>query len=180
MKLKKSLVLFFLVVLAGLMVLGGCNLFGGEQSTPEQTVQAYFEAFNEQDYQRMNALTVEGQQISAEEIEMMEAQMEGTFQDFQIDFVIEGTEMISNTEADVSVTMTTTVMGQESTQTESIRLVEQQGKWFIDEAATGDDDPMEPDYDFDDDMMDPDDEIEFDEEDLEDLFEEEELDGLME
>lgn len=183
MKLNKGLFLFFLVVLAGLMVLGGCNLFGGEQSTPERTVQAYFEAFNDQDFQKVNALTVEGQHVSAEEIEMMEAQMEGAFQDFQIDYVIEGTEMISDTEADVRVTMTTAMMGQESTHTESIRVVKQDGKWYIDEAATGedewDDDPMEPDYDFDDDMMDPDDGIEFDEEDLEDLFEEE-LDGLME
>ena len=185
MKSVKSLMAVTVVLVVGLITFSGCDFFGfvggGEQATPEDTVRAYFEAFQENEFEKTYELTTGDDEIDEGELRMLE----DIFREFEItDFEIGDTEMISDTEAKVYVTLTTVLDGEESVSSDQIVLVEEDGRWYIDDEADPgdmrDEDPaMGPDDEFDFDIDDPELEDIFDDADLEGILDDVDLDGMM-
>lgn len=159
MKLKKSLLILVTFLIAGMMVAGGCGLFGGDdQSSPEQVVEGYFEAFKNKDFRAALDLTVDGDQVGAEELEMLET----VFEEFEIiDYEIGEIKSLSSTEVLVPVTITSSFGGDESVSTDEFSVVEIDGQWYLDEGTSDDDDWDDRDagIEFDEDALD---DIDFD------------------
>ena len=169
MKMSKMLKGWSVIVLAVAMLVGGCHLFEGEQASPESTVRAYFEAFQRNDFGEAMALTVGGEDVSDDDLQMLENVFEG----FEIgDFEVGETEMLSETEAEVEVTVTTIFEGDESVSSDRVRVVQQDGKWFIDdETQAPQDDPFEEEWNGED-FGEP--------RDMEDLLDDEEIEEMRE
>lgn len=118
-----------LLLLCGMLLIpGGCSV--GEkrvQSSPERLVERYLAAFQENDLQTMFELSDEC--VSDEEelaflrsfVEMIELES----------YRIEGVEFISGDEALVTITLQLSLMEQEKSHREQIRVVRREGRWYL-------------------------------------------------
>ncbi len=133
LKQKRSVLVVIVVIMVlfiSLMIIGGCELFGEVNNTPEKTVDAYLDSFKNEEFKTFIDLTLGGKDISDEEIEMLERGWNmPMFQGFElIEYEIGETETLNDTEAVVTVNITTS----HDSYTDKIRVVKQGGKWYID------------------------------------------------
>ncbi|HOL17745.1 MAG TPA: hypothetical protein PLY40_05615 [Bacillota bacterium] len=125
MKLSRFLGAALAVLLA---LAAGCSLIQrGEQSSPHKLIEAYLEAFRNGDFEQMIFLSG-GWEGSPEEldfyrkvVEMIELKS----------YTIEEVEVINKNEAFVRVTLTLSLLGQEKTKTDNLRVLRKEGKWYL-------------------------------------------------
>lgn len=165
--MKKKIILMGVIVLAIMLITTGCGV-GEEQGSPEDVVEAYFNAFQDKDFQKAMNLTVGGETLSEQDIENLGL----LFDQVQIkDYEIGEADMVDNDEAYVTVTITTIFNGDESIAVDDVRVIKIDGRWFIYDGLVDDDDDWdnretsrELELDFDDMELD-----------IEDLFDSEEV-----
>jgi len=120
---------FILLWLLFFLPLGtGCFVFErGEQSSPKKLVEAYMEAFRGGDFERMIFLSG-GWEGSQEELDYSRKLMEMVeLESYTIDQV----KMVDKNEALVRVSVTFRLLGQEKTQTDLLRVLKEEGKWYL-------------------------------------------------
>lgn len=110
--------------------LGGCSFMErGPQSSPERLMEAYLGAFQEHDLDTMFSLTVE-----AEESEDELAHLRSFIQMIDLEaYTIEQVDYISENEAVVKISLNLRLMDHVKTQTDSVKVVCNEGLWFLQE-----------------------------------------------
>ena len=116
-------------VLAGLLLLlAGCSaLERSPQSSPGKLVEAYLEAFQQNDLPLMLQLSDSLDTGAAERaflekiVELIERKS----------FSGDEVELISEEEALVTITVELSLMGQEKSHTEQVRVILKEGQWFL-------------------------------------------------
>ncbi|HOB86881.1 MAG TPA: hypothetical protein PKO38_04240 [Bacillota bacterium] len=123
--MKRFALLGFLLAWAGLILLaGGCLSHGrGEQSSPQKTVEAYLQAFQEKDCDRMLQLS-RAARIEPEEMKLIKI-ME--IKDYRVGPV----KKISSQEVEVEVSLDMVLFGVETVHTDRLRLVKEGGRWYL-------------------------------------------------
>ncbi len=123
-----ALLLGFFLLIFSLCCLGSCGLINkGEQSSPERVVTAYLEAFYEGNFDHMVMLSG-GWDGSSEELEFTK----NFVQMIELrNYTVDNVETISGTEALVEVTLLLSLMGQEQEQTNQVKVVKKDGKWYL-------------------------------------------------
>ncbi len=111
-----------------LIITAGCSIIQrGEQSSPQKLVEAYMEAFKNGDFEQMVNLSG-GWEGAPEELEFTQRLVEMIeLKNYSIDLV----EVVSKSEALVRVTVTLSLLGHEKTQTDRIRVLKEEGKWYV-------------------------------------------------
>lgn len=124
--MKKQLPALVCVFL--LFILCSCSfLERGPQSSPEKLMEAYLEAFQKNDFETMLRFTAE-----LEESEEELAYLKNFIQMIELEkYSIAQVDYLSESEAAVKVNLTLRLMGHEKTQTDSVRVVRKEGKWFL-------------------------------------------------
>ncbi|MEW5785924.1 MAG: hypothetical protein AB1767_12770 [Bacillota bacterium] len=124
----KSTVRTTIAVLLCLLLISGCSLLDrGVQSSPQRLAEAYLEAFKNSDYDTMLSLCLPGDE-TPEELEFTRKfvqMIELTA------YSVGPVERLSDEEAQVEVTLTLVLMDYERTETDRIRVVKADGKWYI-------------------------------------------------
>ncbi|HOB28798.1 MAG: YchJ family metal-binding protein [Dethiobacteria bacterium] len=120
--------LFLIANLFLVVFLGGCSTWGqGVQSSPATLMEAYLTAFQQKDLETMLQLS-DNLEASEEELAFLKKFIEMIeLESYRIDNV----ELLSGDEALVEVTVTLLLMGQQRTQTERIRVIRKEGKWYL-------------------------------------------------
>lgn len=123
--------IFLAAIFLLFIFLCGCFLPSrGPQSSPEKLMKAYLDAFKAGDFETMvrfsTGLTEESEEL---------AYFKNFIQMFELEcYSIEQVDYLSKNEAVVKVILTLRLMGYEKTQTDSVRVVRQEGKWYIQES----------------------------------------------
>lgn len=120
---------FPLAAAAGvLLLLAGCfALERSVQSSPGKLMEAYLEAFQQNDLRLMLQLS-DRLDPSEAELTYLEQIVEMiALESFSVDSV----EFLSEDEALVTITVKLLLMGQEKSHTEQVRVISKGGQWFI-------------------------------------------------
>jgi hypothetical protein len=106
----------------------GCSLFKrSPQSAPQRLAEAYLEAFKSGDFDLMLSYCRTGE-MSAEELEFTRSFVEMIQ---LIDYSIDRVEQISPNEAQVEITVTLSLMGAVRTNSDRLRMIKEDGKWYV-------------------------------------------------
>ncbi len=124
--MKKLLPALVSVVL--FLIICSCSLLErGPQSSPEKLMEAYLEAFKKNDFETMFRFTDE-----LEDSEDELAHLKNFIQMIELEsYSIEQVDYLSESEAAVKVSLTLRLMGHAKIQTDSVRVVRKEGKWYI-------------------------------------------------
>ena len=116
------------VFLFCLLLVHGCSLFErSAQSAPQRLAEAYLEAFQNDDFELMLSYSLTGE-TTAEELEFTRSFVEMIE---LIDYSIDRVEKVSADEAQVEITVTFSLMGCERTDTDQLRMIKKDGKWYV-------------------------------------------------
>lgn len=108
--------------------LGGCTAWGqGPQSSPGKLMETYLEAFQQSDFETMLQLS-DSLESGEEELAFLKKIVEMIELE---SYSIDGVEFLSDDEAVVVVTVKLLLMEQERTQTERVRVIRKERKWYV-------------------------------------------------
>ncbi|NLY39991.1 MAG: DUF4878 domain-containing protein [Firmicutes bacterium] len=125
---KKVVMELAAVFLFVLLLVHGCSLFKrSPQSAPQRLAEAYLEAFKSGDFDLMLSYCRTGE-MSAEELEFTRSFVEMIQ---LIDYSIDRVEQISPNEAQVEITVTLSLMGAVRTNSDRLRMIKEDGKWYV-------------------------------------------------
>jgi hypothetical protein len=125
---KAGLLLAVLMLLLPPFGAAGCTLLQkGPQSSPEKVAAVYLDAFKSGDFDAMLNLSAPwvGGEAELDFIRQFVGMIELK------SYVIGPVELLSDSEALVEVSVTVALLGHEKTETNRIRVIKKDGKWYV-------------------------------------------------